>query len=86
MAPDGTRHGPSVAGINTAHLHSLRCEVVVGCPHHGSHTAIVEGPFQKVMDLMATFRQGADMVDRWVLTTYTVLDEVVPELLISDWD
>jgi len=67
-------------------LHSLQCVVTVTCKKHGSHTAIVEGPFQKVMDVVGLFRETAEVKGRWTLTTFMVLDELVPELWISEWD
>lgn len=79
-------HGQSALHSKAETLHSLQCVVTVTCADHGSHTAIVEGPFQDVMDVMGTFREAAEMAGRWTVTTYTVLDERVPRLRIGDWD
>lgn len=79
-------HGQNALRTKAETLHSLQCIVTVTCADHGSHTAIVEGPFQQVMDLMATFREAAEMSGRWTLTTFQVLDELVPRLIIGDWD
>lgn len=65
-------------------LVSLVVEVTVGCKAHGSHTATMQGPWEKVLTAIDLLRQVCDAQDRWMITEYRPSEEELP-MLVSEW-
>lgn len=90
MGPGSTRPGHRSGGTpnETARLQrnllGLRVRVTVECLHHGSHSAVITGPFLAVIDSITLFREVSADHDRWVICEYEALD-YVPPYAVSDW-
>jgi hypothetical protein len=90
MERDDTRHGRSGDTTRGAPwepyktLRSVIVTVTVQCVNHGSHTAKMQGPYLRVLDAVALFREVATAQGRWVITEYTPSEEELPQQ-VSEW-
>lgn len=85
-----TPHGPRWDGTpgSAARLpegmRGLRVRVTVECAFHGSHSAVMTGPFLWVIDSITLFRDICAEHDRWCVCEYEALDHV-PAVSVSEW-
>jgi len=84
MARGDTRHGRS-GPATPRNLGYVRVVITIPCDLHTEHSAVMEGPYLKVRDLVGMFAQAAGTLGVWVLTEWTALDGEVP-MSLGEWE
>jgi len=83
MGREGTRRGRRGRGTPTS-LGYVRVVITIPCAVHTEHSAVLQGPYLKVRELVGLFTQAAGALGVWVLTEWTALDSET-QLSFSEW-